>query len=84
MNVGKSHDFRPNQTLGILKKKKTKTTTKLSSNHARLVCSQIVIILIAIRNDITIHRAGPSIDRGMYGGLDTVSRTNFITRVTCT
>lgn len=21
MNVGKSHDFRPNQTLGILKKK---------------------------------------------------------------
>ena len=22
MNVGKSHDFRPNQTLGILKKKK--------------------------------------------------------------
>ena len=68
MNVGKSHDFRPNQTLGILKKK-TKTTTKLGSNHARLVCSQIVIILIAIRNDITIHRAGPSIDRVTKGKL---------------
>lgn len=49
--------------------KKTKTTTKLSCNHARLVCSQIVIILIAIRNDITIHRAGPSIDRVTKGNV---------------
>lgn len=52
-----------------LEKKKTTTTTKLSSNHARLVCSQIVIILIAIRNYITIHRAGPSIDRLTKGNV---------------
>ena len=29
MNVGKSHDFRPNQTLGILKKNKNNDEIKL-------------------------------------------------------
>ena len=29
MNVGKSHDFRPNQTLGILKKKNNNDEIKL-------------------------------------------------------
>ena len=29
MNVGKSHDFRPNQTLGILKKKNNNDQIKL-------------------------------------------------------